>query len=301
MVILITGASGFVGWNAVRHFTDRGHDVVATFHTFPHYLHQVAGCLPVQLDLADGAAIEQVVARFQPDVILHAAALSRPQDGHTPHQLHAINVDATGHVASAASKHGSGLVYLSTDLVYPSFAGRCDELTPVDPSGAGGYSASKLLGEERVQAKASRWIILRSTLLFGDGTSRSNSFSQFIDRKWAMGEAAPLFSDQYRSFLYVGDLLRAVEQVAITKPHWNQLFVCGGPERMSRAEFGLRYADACSVDRSMCRVMRADELEGYVGGGSDIWLDISKLRATGWEPCTLEECFIEIISARRAE
>jgi len=301
MVILITGASGFVGWNAVRHFTERGHDVVATFHTFPHYLHQVAGCLPVPLDLADGTAIDQVVARFQPDVILHTAALSRPQEGYTPRQLHAVNVDGTGRLAAAASAHGSALVYLSTDLVYPSFAGRCDELTPVDPSGAGGYSASKLLGEERVQAKASRWVILRSTLLFGDGTSRSNSFSQFIDRKWEAGEGAPLFSDQYRSFLYVGDLIRAIEQVAITSPRWNELFVSGGPERMSRAEFGLRYADACGVDRSMCRVMRSDELEGYVGGGSDIWLDTSKLRAAGWQPRTVEECFIEMMATRRAE
>jgi dTDP-4-dehydrorhamnose reductase len=301
MVILITGASGFVGWNAVRHFTGSGHDVVATFHTFSHYLHQVAGCQPVQLDLADGTAIERVVARFQPDVILHAAALASPQQSHNEQLLHAINADATGRLARAATQHRSALVYISTDLVYPQFAGRCDEHAPTAPSGSGGYSASKLMGEMRVREHAAQWIIIRATLMFGEGTPRSNSFSQFIDRCWSAGEPAPLFSDQFRSFLYVGDLLRAVEQVAITSPAPNELFVCGGPEPMSRAEFGLRYADACGVDRAMCNVMRSSDLEGYVGGGSDIRLDSSKLRATGWEPRPLDECFAEMISLRLTE
>jgi len=70
MTILITGGSGFVGWNAVRYFAGRGNDVVATFHTFPHYLHKVDGCQPVPLDLADGGAIDRVVARFQPHIIM---------------------------------------------------------------------------------------------------------------------------------------------------------------------------------------------------------------------------------------
>jgi dTDP-4-dehydrorhamnose reductase len=301
MVILITGASGFVGWNAVRHFTDRGHDVVATFHTFPHYLHQVDGCQPVPLDLADGAAIEQVVARFQPDVILHAAALARPQQSGNEAELRAINVDATERLARAAARAGSALVYISTDLVYPAFAGLCDEETPVGPSGAGGYSASKLLGENRVRAAGGRWIILRATLMFGQGTPRSNSFSQFIDRNWERGNRAPLFSDQYRSLLYVGDLVRAMEQVAITTPTWNELFVCGGPERISRAEFGLRYADACGVSRAMCDVMRSGDLAGYVGGGSDIWFECAKLRSTGWAPRTIEESFVEMMTLRLTE
>jgi dTDP-4-dehydrorhamnose reductase len=301
MVILITGASGFVGWNAVRHFAGRGHDIVATFHTFSHYLHQVDGCQPVPLDFADRVAIEQVVARFQPDLILHAAALSRPQQSGNESALRAINTDASGHLAKAAAEHGSGLVYISTDLVYPSLSGPCDESTPVAPSGAGGYSASKLAGEALVREAGGRWIVLRSTLMFGEGTPRSNSFTQFIDRNWSAGRAAPLFSDQFRSFLYVGDLIRAIEHVAITKPSWNELFTCGGPERISRAGFGLRYADACGVDRAMCDIMRASDLEGYVGGASDIWFECAKLRATGWAPRSIEECFVEMMSTRLTE
>lgn len=301
MVILITGASGFVGWNAVRHFAGSGHDVVATFYTFPHYLHQVAGCQPVPLDMADGSAIGTLVARFQPNLILHAAALARPQQLDGSSQLQEVNVTGTGHLAAAAATHDIPIVYLSTDLVYPSNAGLCNELTPVSPSGAGSYSMSKLAGEEAVREQAGRWVIIRPALMFGNGTHRSRSFTQFMERNWDEGRPAPLLTDQYRSFLYVGDLITAIDQVALRNPHWNELFVCGGPDRLSRAEFGVRYAEASGRDSSACRLMRASELEGYVGGPSDISLDTAKLRATGWNPRTLEESFAQILRERVSE
>jgi hypothetical protein len=41
--------------------------------------------------------------------------------------------------------------------------------------------------------------------------------------------------------------------------------------------------------------MRSAELPGYQGGGSDIWLDTAKLRATGWEHRPVVECFQEML------
>lgn len=301
MRLLITGGSGFVGWNAVRYFADRGHRVLATYCTFSHYLHRVAGLEPVQLDLMDGSAIDRVVARFQPHIILHAAALARPQEGHGADRFTAVNVDGTDRLARAAAGCGAFVVYLSTDLVYDSNAGRCDEGTPVNPSGAGAYSRSKLLGEEAVRAAGAPWAVLRCSLMFGDGTPRSNSFSQFLDRAWDERTPAPVFSDQFRSMLYVGDVPRAVEAVAMGTAPRDQLYVCGGPERLSRAEFALRYADAVDVPRSLCRVMRADELDGYVGGASDIALDTSKLQGTGWRPASLADAFARMLRGRNPE
>lgn len=301
MRLLITGGSGFVGWNAVRYFADRGHRVLATYCTFSHYLHRVAGLEPVQLDLMDGSAIDRVVARFQPHLILHAAALARPQDGHGAERFIAVNVDGTDRLARAAAECGAYVVYLSTDLVYDADAGRCDERTPVNPSGAGEYSRSKLLGEKAVAASGAPWAVLRCSLMFGDGTPHSNSFSQFLDCAWAERMPAPVFSDQYRSMLYVDDLLRAVEAVAMGTAPRDQVYVCGGPERLSRAEFALRYADAVGASRALCRVMHAAELEGYVGGASDITLDTAKLRGAGWRPTPLADAFARMLRGRNPE
>jgi dTDP-4-dehydrorhamnose reductase len=296
--ILITGSSGFVGWNAVRYFVERGHDVVAGFHTLPHYLHKVAGCQPVLLELTDGGATSEVVARFQPSLIVHAAALARPQRDSDVSQLYNVNVVGTENLASSAGRLGIPLVYISTDLVYPDNVGRCDESTPVVPSGANSYAATKLLGEQRVAEILAHWIIIRPSLMYGNGTPRSNSFSQFIDGRWDTGEPAPLFIDQFRSFLYVGDLCRAIDVAALQRECWNEIFVCGGAERISRGEFGLRYAAALGVDPGMCQLMRASDLAGYVGGPSDIAIDSAKLRGIGWSPRVHEECFTEMIALR---
>jgi dTDP-4-dehydrorhamnose reductase len=296
--ILITGAAGFFGWNAVRYFARRGFDVVAGFHTLPHYLHNVADCQPVALDIADGTVTEEVVTRFQPNLILHAAALARPQLDNDSEQVYAVNVRGTEYLATVASREGIPLVYISTDLVYAADAGVCNEETPIDPSSANSYAETKALGEERVRECLDKWIIIRSALMYGNSSPRSGGFNGFIDSKWQAGEAAPLFIDQFRTLLYVDDLCRAVEHVALTRETWNELYVCGGAERLSRGEFGLRYADACGVDPSMCRLMRSTELEGYIGGPSDITLDSTKLRATGWMPRSTDQALREMIQER---
>lgn len=298
--VLITGGSGFVGWNAVRFFVERGVDVVATYRSLPHYLHMAGDCPDVALDLADAQALDRVVARFQPTVILHTAAITRPQSTAASTEIHETNVRATARLASAALRHDAGLVFLSTDLVYPDDAGCCDESSPTSPSGAGGYGRSKLEAEDAVRASGARSIILRPTLMFGDAPPRGNSFSAFIERTWSSGVPAPLFTDQFRSFLFVEDLCGAVATTALVNEAWGELFVCGGPERMSRAEFGFRYAEAHAVDRAMIAPMRSNELPGYIGGPSDIAVDARKLRALGWSARTVEDAVRSIV-ARRGE
>lgn len=296
--MLITGGSGFVGWNAVRYFVERGVDVVASYRSLPHYLQTVDGHQAVDLDLTDRLAIEEVVARFQPALILHTAAITRPQRSDDAAGIHGTNVEATARLAEAAGRCGAGLIFLSTDLVYPDNAGLVDERTPIAPSGAGEYSRSKALAEQIVRASSARSIVLRPTLMFGDGPPGGNSFSMFIERKWANAERAPLFVDQFRSFLFVDDLLSAIETVAMRHGAWGELFVCGGPERMSRAEFGARYASALGVSDAMIAPMRAAELEGYIGGPSDITLDSSKLRSLGWIPRSVEQAVRAMLSKR---
>ena len=299
MRLLITGASGFVGWNAVRYFVERGIDVVASYRSLPHYLHKAGDCPAVELDLADAQAIDRVVARFQPSVILHTAAITRPQLATDPAELTTVNVDATAHLAKVAARYDAGIVFLSTDLVYPNNVGRCDESTPTSPSGAGAYSRSKLDAENAIRASSARAIILRPTLMFGDGPPRANSFSMFIEGKWSSGEPAPLFTDQYRSFLFVEDLCSAVETVTRQHEAWGELFVCGGPETISRAAFGERFAAALGVDRTRIAPLTVSQLEGYIGCAGRIDVDSSKLRSLGWRPHAIEDAVALMLRRRR--
>ncbi|MBL7987710.1 MAG: sugar nucleotide-binding protein [Chlorobi bacterium] len=296
MKLLITGSSGFVGWNAARYFANQGDSVVGTFHTFPHYLHN-NGVVAVRLDLADRTEIHELIGRFQPTFIFHFAALARPQLGNTPQQLHSINVQGSSDVATAAASHGIPLLYLSTDLVLPSGPNPIDESAVPAPPTHSPYAQSKLEGEQAVQSAGGRWAIIRPSVMFGDGTPRTNSFTQFIDRCWERGEPAPLFSDQLRSFLFVEDLFTALEAIIRTNS-WGEIFHAGGQQCRSRAQFGLAWADACGVPHTLCNVMQASQKSGYIGGESHINLDCCKLRALGWEARSITDGFQQMLRWR---
>lgn len=290
--IMITGASGFVGWNATRYFALRRHDVIATFGSFPHYLHDDDDVRTVQMDLLDDTSVERVVSHFQPRCILHCAALAHPQRDKDETLLMRVNVDGAEAVARHAARYHIPIVYLSTDLVYPLQAGKVTASSTVDPSTP--YGRSKLLGEQAVTASNDSWVVIRPSIMYGAGTTRSNSFSQFLDRCWEKGEEAPVFADQFRSFLSVRDLVSAVEVLISREEEWGHVFLCGGPERLSRHQFALRYARIKGIDDRLIRSMRAQDLEGYVGGASDIELDSEPLLKLGWNQHSIEESISEM-------
>ncbi|MCC7439442.1 MAG: sugar nucleotide-binding protein [Armatimonadetes bacterium] len=297
MKLLITGSSGFVGWNAVRYFANQGDSVVGTFHTFPHYLHHDNGAVAVRLDLADRTQIHEIIRRFQPTFVFHFAALARPQLHNSPEQLHAVNVRGTNDLATVAANHDIPLIYLSTDLLLPSGPNPIDESVAPAPPTHSLYAQSKLQGEQAVQSAAGRWAIIRPSVMFGDGTPHTNSFTQFIDRCWERGEPAPLFSDQFRSFLFVEDVFTAIEAIIRTES-WGGIFHAGGEQCLSRAQFGLAWADACGVPHTLCKMMAASQKTGYVGGASHIDLDCRALRQLGWEPHSITDGFQQTLRRR---
>jgi len=287
--IMVTGASGFVGWNAARYFAGRRHDVVATYRNLPHYLHNVDGVRAVRLDVLDDTSVAEVVARFQPCCVLHFAALARPQRDRDPRDLHRTNVEGTARLALRLAEHDIPIVYLSSDLVYPSNTPLATSETPVAPTGV--YGQSKYEGELAVRELARRWVILRPSLMYGQGTPRSNSFTQFLEARWRSDSPAPVFVDQFRPFLFVNDLVDAVDRVLAHTEAWNTVHLCGGPERLSRYEFAVRYARLLGISTRLIAPMQASELAGYSGGASNIDLDSSSLHRLGWRPRRLEEVY----------
>lgn len=65
--ILITGASGFLGYSLGQHFCAVGHEVLGVAR------HPVPACFPMDHGSLSPDEIARAVERFQPDVLLHAA------------------------------------------------------------------------------------------------------------------------------------------------------------------------------------------------------------------------------------
>lgn len=150
MRILVTGRDGQVA----RSLAERGGAHELLFAGRP------------ELDLADPASIERVVASVAPDLIVSAAAytaVDRAED--EPELAMAVNGEGPGVLARAAARIGAPVIHLSTDYVFDgSLCRPWREDDPVAPLGV--YGATKLAGEQALAASGATHAILRTAWVY---------------------------------------------------------------------------------------------------------------------------------------
>jgi len=118
------------------------------------------------LDLAVPEQIREQVRLLRPDLIINAAAYTAVDPAET-HREQAFAVNARGPqvLAEEAARLGVPLIHYSTDYV---FDGRKTE--PYDehdtPNPLGVYGASKLAGEQAIQAVGGEHLILRTSWVY---------------------------------------------------------------------------------------------------------------------------------------
>jgi dTDP-4-dehydrorhamnose reductase len=234
----------------------------------------------VALDLERPETLALVLDRVRPEAIVHAAAVSRPPwaEAH-PEEAMAVNRDASGCLARLAAKRQVRLVAVSTDLVFPGRPGggyREDD----EPSPLGVYGRSKLEGERAVLAAWPRALVVRTSLLVDTGRLALSRLLPGLE-----SGAVPLYADEWRSPIAVGDLALALLELA--QGHAAGVLHLGGPERLSRFELGRLLVDALGLDPGLLR--RASQRDAPPPPRpSDVSLDSSRalglLRATRVRP-----------------
>ncbi len=120
------------------------------------------------LDITDAGAVERLVQRLRPEVVINCAAIT-DVDGceSQPDLAMAVNGEAVGHLARACASAGAVLVQVSTDYVFSGETNRpWREEDPTAPLSV--YGRSKLRGEEEAR-QTGRHLIVRTAWLFGPG------------------------------------------------------------------------------------------------------------------------------------
>jgi dTDP-4-dehydrorhamnose reductase len=242
---LITGGSGFVGWNLCNFLQGR-HEVAAGYYRHPF---QVAGCSFLELDVTDRAQALETVRRARPEVIIHAAALSSPDYCEKNRPLtDDVNIGGTLNMLDAARECGCRLVYVSTDLVFDGESGGYSEAA--GPCPVNYYGGSKLEGEKLCLQSAADALVVRITLQYGWGNAEHSSFSDWLMKNLRAGRPVSLFNDQYRTMTYVMDTARGLELAALHGAP-REVYHLTGPERISRYDFGCGFAAAFDFPRSL--------------------------------------------------
>lgn len=244
------------------------------------------------LNILDQKSIVDVAVGNAVDVIIHAAAMSQPAlcEQH-PVRARQINVEGSKNVLSVGAALKIPVVYISTDLVFDGNRGSYVENDGAEPRTE--YGCAKLQAEQMIieQEIHDQWVIMRSSLMFGIGTSWTNGYPQFAIDKLERGEETVLFTDQYRSPVFVDDVARAIRET-LDQRCFGEIFHIAGPERINRVDFVRRYCAAAGISTQGIRPMRMDEVPEYRTKVADVSLNADKiLRKVGFRPTQLEDAW----------
>jgi dTDP-4-dehydrorhamnose reductase len=176
--ILITGRDGQVGWELQRTLAPLGETIALDRYA---------------LDLGNADTIRRVLREVSPDIIVNAAAYTAVDQAESePAQALAINGIAPGVMAEEARRSGALLVHYSTDYVFDGSGDQpFNESSQTAPLNS--YGRSKLAGEQAIQAVDGRYLILRTSWVYG---LRGKNFLRTMLRLASEREELRVVADQ---------------------------------------------------------------------------------------------------------
>ena len=276
MKVLVTGGAGFIGTSVVRHLLrECGASVVNLDRLSYAGSNPPLGDLAVPgrywlevADVADRECVREILARHQPDAVMHLAAethVDRSIDG--PSEFIATNLVGTFAMLDATCEYWQGLSaqvkkhfrfhHISTDEVFGSlkYAGRFTEETRYQPNSP--YAASKAGADHLVRA----WH--RTFGLPVVTTNCSNNYGpwQFPEKLIPLmilnaldGKELPVYGtgENVRDWLYVEDHARALVMVMLGGRVGETYNISGGTERSN-----------ITIVREICAILD-DELKASV-------------------------------------
>jgi dTDP-4-dehydrorhamnose reductase len=193
--ILIVGHAGQVGVELQRSFFDGAELICQDRDT---------------VDLAVPDQVCAMVRRAAPDIILNAAAYTAVDRAESePEAAMAVNAIAPGILAEEAQRTGALLVHYSTDYIFDgSKTGPWVESDKPNPLNV--YGASKLAGEEAIQQIGGKYLIFRTSWVYGP---HGNNFLLTMLRMAKERDRLNIVDDQFgapTSSIALADATRAV-------------------------------------------------------------------------------------------
>ncbi|MBD2295452.1 NAD(P)-dependent oxidoreductase [Anabaena sphaerica FACHB-251] len=279
--LLITGASGFLGWHLCQ-IAKQEWEVYSTYHT--HFL-EIPDVKISKVDLTDFQALKGLFNDIKPDAVIHTSAQSQPNYCQLhPQESYPINVTASGNIAGLCADNSLPFAFTSTDLVFdglnPPYQ-ETDKVTPVN-----------IYGEQKVKAETSilkvypQAAICRMPLMFGKETPTAKSFIQQFIQTLKAGKELSLFIDEFRTPVSANTaakgLLLALENV-------NCIIHLGGKERISRYEFGEILVEALQLPSDKLKSCFQEDVKMAAPRPKDVSLDSSKAFGLGYQPLSVRE------------
>ncbi len=294
--LMVTGGAGFIGSNFVRYMLERYPDLFIVVYDKLTYagrlenLRDVAERFDdrytfVRGDICDAETVDQTIRSHDVDTIVNFAA-----ETHVDRSLMEpgsfIQTDVYGtYVLLEAARNFELERYhqISTDEVYgqvlDSRSKEADNLAPRSP-----YAASKTGGDLMVMAYYESWG-LPITITRGSNNIGPYQYPEKVVPLFATNaiedQPLPVYGDgmQMRDYQYVLDHCEGIDAV-LRKGELGEIYNVGTGEELTNLEMTRIVLETLGKPESLIK-----HVEDRPGHDRRYALDVSKLRALGWEPC----------------
>ena len=288
MKILITGANGFLGFYLTEQLLAKNFSVIATGKgecrlPFTHDLNFQWR----SMDFTDPFSIHDVFENIKPDVVVHAGAMSKPDECEMDQmKAYLVNVEGTVQLLINSEELKSFFIFLSTDFVFDGERGMYNEEDPPRPVNY--YGRTKLEAEEAVKEYEHAWAIVRTVLVYGKNHSGHNNILKIVKEKLEKGEEYNVVDDQVRTPTYVGDLAKGI--VCIIEKKATGVFHLSGKDILTPYQMAIKTAEHLRLDSSMIKKVTASSFTQPARRPLKTGFIIDKARSElGYEPLSFEE------------
>lgn len=287
--VLVTGASGTLGYNVVRHLGQKQPGMklhILMRSANPDLFADLTNVTLEQLDITDSSKLSRAVTAFQPNAIIHCAASGVRPSNIGYFDVVDLNVAATMQLFRASCEiDRCHFIHISTGLVYESQDRPCHEGDPVNtlhPYGASKAAADCLLraGAERLGRHLT---IMRPFSFTGLHDGGDRLFPSLLRSALERRPLAMSSGTQLRDFCAVQDVVEAIA------------LILEEGEQPSRDIFNVGSGLSISLGRIVHSVARQLELDVDIQLGArpfhplepaHLVADISRAQSLGWRPRT---------------
>ncbi|GIV32350.1 MAG: NAD(P)-dependent oxidoreductase [Saprospiraceae bacterium] len=281
--LLVTGASGFLGWNVFQAQPERWR-LIGTWHRHSDGI--PPGSEHVQLDLCQKDQVWHLLKALDPDAVFHLAAHSDTNycEEH-PEETRALNVEAAGNLAEMCAERHIRFFFTSSEQVFDGTKERyfeTDEPNPQNQYGWQKWEAERLIREAHPAA-----VILRVSVMYGWSNAARPSFLQQWLNAWMHFIPVRAFYDEFRSFL--GACSASMALFHLLEQDASGLFHLGGDVGLSRYDLAIRVKESFKLDHASIEICSRSEVPMPAYRPARLVLDNSLLASTGFKPLSLDE------------
>lgn len=271
--LLITGASGLYGSKLAEL------SVARSFQVYSGYSRdQPIFGIPVHFDVSDKARVKEAFKGVNPEVVVHAAALTDVDKCELDKELAwKINVEGTRNIAESVRENHAFLVYISTDYVFDGEKGHYEEADTTHPINY--YGLTKLKAEELVKELAEEYCIARASVIYGSTPAAGKiNFALWVLNKLGRNEQVRIVTDQWNSPTLNTNL--AEMTLEIIRRKLNGIFHLSGATRINRYDFAKQIAQTFNVDANLVNPSTSAEFSWVAKRPRDSSFNIAKAHKT---------------------